>query len=53
MRNKPTAWLGTSPAIQDIIKKEISNCVKRIQAGPDTDRWVPDRVEECVSNILF
>ena len=49
MSNKPTAWLGTSPAIQDIIEKQISNCAKRIRYGSDAG----ERVKECVSNILF
>ncbi len=49
MSNKPIAWLGTSPAIQDIIKKQIRNCVKRIRYGSDAG----EEVEECVSNILF
>ena len=51
--SKPTAWLGTSPAIQDIIEKRISDSVHQIQTGPDTHKWTFDKVEECVSNILF
>ena len=51
MSNKPIAWLGTSPAIQDIIEKQISNCAKRIRYGSDSDAG--ERVKECVSNILF
>ena len=49
MSNKPIARLGTSPAIQDIIEKQISNCAKRIRYGSDAG----EEVKECVSNILF
>ena len=53
MSNKPTTWIEASKTIQNIIEKNVSDSVHQIQTGSDTHKWVYDKVEECVSNVLF
>ena len=53
MSNKPTTWVEASYTVQKIIEKNVSDCVHQIQTGSDTHKWAFDKVEECISNVLF